>query len=256
MTTEPRQIAWYGWKPSLPSLYDRKFKLPERGIILPRYKLLIDECPPIWNQGGIGSCTGHGAGRNFAHSRRKQGLPDFNPSRLFIYFGGRSIEGTVKEDAGSSVRDVIKGIVKWGVPPEELWPYDIKKFAYEPPPEAYVEAEKHQGVKYEALSQDLYALKTCLALGFTFTFGFAVYSNFEDDVVSKTGLMSMPAGNEAGGHCVCAVGYNSHNYICCANSWGDDWGDPDSPGHFWMPPEYILHPQLASDFWVIQSVEA
>jgi len=256
MAIEIRKIAGYGWKPSLPSIYDAKFKVPERGLVLPRHVDLHEQCPPIWAQASLGSCVGHGISRCWAQSRKKQGFPYVMPSRLFVYYGCRVLEGSVNEDAGASVRDGIQSIRKWGVPPEELWPYDTSKFKQKPTDASFVEAEKYQAIKYEKLNQDLYSLKACLALGFVFTFGFSVYENFESNTVAKTGLMPMPAGNNIGGHCVTAVGYNSHNYICCANSWSASWGDPDMPGHFWMPPEMITNRSLAADFWVVHSIES
>ena len=51
------------------------------------------------------------------------------PSRLFIYYNERVIEGTVGSDAGAQIRDGIKVVAKQGVPPETDWPYDIAKFA-------------------------------------------------------------------------------------------------------------------------------
>ena len=86
-------------------------------------------------------------------------------------------------------------------------------------------------------------------------FGFQVYQNFETDDVTKTGLMAMPGGHDIGGHCVVAIGWNSHNYFMCANSWGTSWGDPDFPGCFWMPPDYISNRQLSADFWTIEKIE-
>ncbi|CAK9030609.1 unnamed protein product [Durusdinium trenchii] len=52
-----------------------------------------------------------------------------------------------------------------------------------------------------------------------------------------------------GGHAVCAVGYDDFQQcFIVRNSWGEDWGDQ---GYFYMPYEYICHPQLAQDFWAI-----
>ena len=54
----------------------------------------------------------------------KQGMTDvFVPSRLFIYYNERVIEGTVDEDSGAMLRDGIKSVSKQGAPHERLWPY-------------------------------------------------------------------------------------------------------------------------------------
>jgi C1A family cysteine protease len=51
-------------------------------------------------------------------------------------------------------------------------------------------------------------MKGCLAEGYPFVFGFAVYSSFESDEVTRTGVVPMPDPNteeQAGGHAVTAV---------------------------------------------------
>jgi hypothetical protein len=51
-----------------------------------------------------------------------KGLEAFTPSRLFIYYNERVIEGTVAHDAGAQIRDGIKAVAKLGAPPEdERW---------------------------------------------------------------------------------------------------------------------------------------
>jgi C1A family cysteine protease len=79
-----------------------------------------------------------------------------------------------------------------------------------------------------------------------------VYSSFESEQVAKTGIVPMPEPAEQvmGGHCVVAVGYdNSTRNFIIRNSWGAGWG---KGGYCMMPYEYLITPQLASDFWTIQ----
>ena len=57
---------------------------------------LRPHCPPVYDQGQLGSCTGNAIAGAVQFDREKQKLkPDFVPSRLFIYYGERVIEGTV-----------------------------------------------------------------------------------------------------------------------------------------------------------------
>src|ERR1051325_1965540 len=72
------------------------------------------------------------------------GLADFMPSRLFIYFNERRMEGTINSDAGAMIRDGIKSVNKMGVCSEIEWPYRIKDFAKQPPAKVYDDARFHQ----------------------------------------------------------------------------------------------------------------
>jgi C1A family cysteine protease len=97
-------------------------------------------------------------------------------------------------------------------------------------------------------------MQGCLAENYPFVFGFTVYQSFESETVAGTGIVPMPSPGEAvvRGHCVVAVGYDdTQRTFIIRNSWGTDWG---IKGYCMMPYEYLLNPQLASDFWTIRSV--
>jgi C1A family cysteine protease len=99
-------------------------------------------------------------------------------------------------------------------------------------------------------------MEGCLADGFPFVFGFTVYDSFEGAQVAQTGVVPMPQPGEnvVGGHCVVAVGYDSVKRVfIIRNSWGTKWG---MKGYCTMPYEYLVSPQLASDFWTVRSVGA
>jgi C1A family cysteine protease len=82
-----------------------------------------------------------------------------------------------------------------------------------------------------------------------------VYTTFESQQVAKTGVVPLPKKGEKqlGGHAVLAVGYDdSTQRFTVRNSWGDGWGDH---GYFTMPYAYVTSARLASDFWVLYTVE-
>ncbi len=152
-------IKRYGWVPDLPDARDHMYAAPvEMMAKLPSKVDLRPNCPPVYDQGQLGSCTGNAIAGAVQFDREKQKLkPDFVPSRLFIYYGERVIEGTVNSDAGAQIRDGIKVVAKQGVPPETDWPYDITKFADKPPPKAFTDALKDLAVSYSRVSQNLSA---------------------------------------------------------------------------------------------------
>src|SRR5439155_15267059 len=90
---------------------------------LPPSQDLRPSCPPVYDQGSVGSCTGNAIGGAFEFEQGKLVLQQFVPSRLFIYYNERVREGTVDQDSGARIRDGIKSVVKQGVCPEDEWPY-------------------------------------------------------------------------------------------------------------------------------------
>ena len=243
----------YGWTPDLPDhrdyLYGALRKPPTK---LPPSVDLRSHCPPVVDQGQLGSCTGNSLAGAVAFLEIKDGVK-FNPvSRLFIYYNERVIEHTVKQDAGAMIRDGIKSLSKQGVCSEKTWPYTISKFATKPTSGAYTEASGHKILSYARITS-LTDMQACLAEGYPFVFGFTVYESFESMKVSKTGVVPMPGASErvVGGHAVVAVGYNnSQSRFIVRNSWGTGWG---MKGYFTIPYQYLDNSNLADDFWTIRS---
>ncbi len=252
-----RKVKQYGWVPDLPDARDHMYAAPQRVLTtLPAKADLRPQCPPVVDQGALGSCTANAIANAhlFDQSKQKAAQP-FLPSRLFIYYNERVMEGTVNSDSGAMIRDGIKSIAKQGVCSEKQWPYTITKFTRKPTPACFKEAEKHQAVSYQRLVQTLTQLKGCLAAGYPFVFGFTVYESFESQTVAKTGVVPMPAASEQvlGGHAVLAVGYdNPSQRFTVMNSWGTDWG---MHGFFTIPYSYLTDTDLSSDFWTVRLVE-
>ena len=246
----------YGWVRDLPDARDYLYAAPLYRFPsgLPASVDLRNECPPVYDQGQLGSCTGNGIAGAIEFDQRKQGTKEFTPSRLFIYYNERVIEGTVSQDSGAQVRDGIKSVATLGAPSEADWPYNINEFAQKPPAKAYLDAKHDLVTSYSRVAQSLTQMQGCLAEGYPFVFGFTVYESFEGQQVADTGVVPMPSHGEkvVGGHCVVAVGYDdSQRHFIIRNSWGTGWG---VKGYCYMPYEYLLSPHLASDFWTIRSV--
>jgi len=242
------------WNPDLPDYRDHQFK----AILnkLPPSKVdLRSQCPPVYDQGELGSCTANALAGAFQFEQMKQKSVSFIPSRLFIYYNERVLINTVKEDSGAALRNGIKTLNNNGVCPETLWAYKISKFTQKPPQTCYISAMKNQVSEYLHVIASIPQIKQCLADGFPIAFGFTVYSSFLTKHVAQTGIMPMPQdGDEMeGGHAVMAVGYdNSKSALLVRNSWGNDWG---LDGYFWMPYDYTTLAELTSDFWSIRLVE-
>src|SRR2546422_117422 len=84
--TEPRKIARYGWIPDLPDDRDHLYAAPPAILgALPASTDLRTQCPPVYDQGMLGSCTANAIGGAIEFDRLKQSLADFVPSRPFIF---------------------------------------------------------------------------------------------------------------------------------------------------------------------------
>jgi C1A family cysteine protease len=258
-----RKIQHYGWVPDLPDQRDHLFAVePSVLTALPAKVDMRPQCPGVYDQGQLGSCTGNSIAGAIEFERMKQAIADaaqLTPSRLFIYYNERVIEGTVQQDAGAQIRDGVKAVATQGVCFEtgpNAWPYDIAQFATDPPAACYTAALPNTVVQYSRVVQAAQQMKGCLAGGHPFVFGFTVYESFESPEVAKTGVVPMPASSEKtlGGHAVLAVGYDdSQQRFIVRNSWGTGWG---MAGYFTIPYAYLTDSDLASDFWTLTMVKA
>jgi C1A family cysteine protease len=119
---------------------------------------------------------------------------------------------------------------------------------------AYTNAKLNRATAVARVSSNLNSMKACLASGEPFVFGFKVFSSFESDVVTNTGIVPMPTSSDEdlGGHAVLCVGYDDNKkYFKVLNSWGSDWGDY---GYFYLPYAYMTNTNLVTDLWAIKAV--
>src|SRR6266536_986662 len=124
----PHLIQWYGWVPDIPDQRDKTYSAPAQVLkSLPPKVDLRPQCPTVYDQGQLGSCTANAIGGALEFNQMKQGEQAFAPSRLFIYYNERVMEHTVNEDAGAMIRDGIKSANHIGACPETDWPYAIAK---------------------------------------------------------------------------------------------------------------------------------
>jgi C1A family cysteine protease len=250
------KLQRYGWVRDLPDKRDLLYSAPpEIAAALPPRVDLRSEFPPPYDQGSLGSCTANAIAGGLQFLELKEGeQPAVMPSRLFIYYNERVLEGSVGSDSGAQIRDGIKVVVKQGYCAESEWPYVEDRFADKPPARCYSDAQKERVSQYLRLPRELVPLLTCLASGFPFVFGFSVYASFESPQVKASGVVNVPQPDEefVGGHAVVACGYDqAQRRFIVRNSWGSDWG---MQGYFTMPFEYLTDPGLAADFWTLRRV--
>ncbi len=256
--TQPKKTvarkSAYGWVPDLPDHRDLMYSAVRAvPAVLPPSADLRPLCPPVEDQGNLGSCTGNALVGALEFLEKKDGVHFEDLSRLFIYYNERVIEHTVKSDSGAQIRDGIKTLAKQGVCSETKWPYRISKFATKPTAACYKQALKHVIASYDRILT-LDEMRACLAGGFPFAFGFTVYEGFESQQVAQNGVVQMPQPGErvVGGHAVLGVGYNdADRRFIVRNSWGTGWG---IEGYFTIPYDYLADRNLSDDFWTIRRI--
>lgn len=226
-------------------------------------------CPPVEDQGRIGSCTANAGVALVEFLENRATGKHIDASRLFLYKATRNLLHWTG-DTGAFLRSAMGAMVLFGVPPEEYWPYDEEKYDEEPPAFCYAFASNYRAIKYFRLDPPgrskkavLHRIKANITAGLPAMFGFAVYSSIRQSM--DDGQIPYPSGKEkrTGGHAVVAVGFSDKIKIKNAakgsrsttgaflirNSWGTRWGDE---GYGWLPYEYVLD-GLAVDWWAVTS---
>jgi C1A family cysteine protease/peptidoglycan hydrolase-like protein with peptidoglycan-binding domain len=230
-------------------------------LILPDSVDLSIWCSEVEDQGVLDACTAHAGVALLEYFEKKSFGNALDASSRFLYKVTRNLmhrEG----DTGASVRETMKAMVLFGVPPEEYCPYDEAKFDDDPSAFCYAFAQNYQTITYFRLdgagmpARELLAqIKTILVGGFPCMFGFTVYDSIHDKT-NPPGHIPYPTldDKQEGGHAAIAVGYNDYKQIKNAtnpgaflikNSWGVDWGEG---GYGWLPYDYVLN-GLARDWW-------
>jgi len=229
-------------------------------------------CPPVEDQGSIGSCTANAGVGLVEYFERRAFGKHIDASRLFLYKATRNLLHWTG-DTGAFLRSTMEALALFGVPPEEYWLYDVAKYDDEPPAFCYSFAQNYQAISYYRLDPSgtspadlLKRIKTNLSRGLPSMFGFTVFQSY-GQAAGNGGKFPFPTFVEkvVGGHAVDAVGYDDKMRIkntnpggkettgalLVRNSWGTGWGDR---GYGWLPYEYVLW-GLATDWWSVLKTE-
>lgn len=232
---------------------------------LPAKADLAEHSPEILSQGNLGACVAHAVVEGWQISRRVHnwkkgrlsyftGLNVFRPSRLYIYWNAKIIEGTSpRSDSGCTVHGALKGVDAQNLCPEDLWEYRMQNFGVQPPATCYSDASARSKSPYTKVFQSLETIKESIAGGNPVIFGAVIFNSCYSRRVAHTGVIPLPdlaADQVSGGHCMLLVGYDDTTRLFkLQNSWGRIWGES---GFGYIPYDYVLNRELCGDFWAFQ----
>ncbi|BCL37796.1 C1 family peptidase [Nostoc sp. MS1] len=242
-------------------------------FLLPTVIDLSFWCSPVRDQGSLNSCTAFAAIALLEYFENRNFGQIIDASPLFLYKAALK-KMKAQGDAGASIRETMKVLALFGVPPEESWPYEEDRFDQEPEPYCYAYAQNYKSLKYFLLDYAgitteslLFQVKAVLAAGFPCIFGLTLYTSVYEQTNYEKGYIPYPDANKdkvVGGHTAVVVGYDDFKFIRCANresysrgaflvrnSWGTEWG---VNGYGWLPYDYVLA-GLTSAWWSLLKAE-
>lgn len=239
-------------------------------LVLPEFVDLSYWCSPVEDQGHLNACTAQ-AGVAMVEYFAKRTFGQYeNLSSRFLYKVARNLMHRTG-DTGASLRETMRAMVLFGVPPEEHWPYTDSDVTYDDEPDqfCYAYAQNYQTVKYCRLDYPgisqwalLAQVKAVLVAGLPCMFGLTIYDSIHENLNAQLGHIPLPVSKDevVGGHAVVAVGYDDRRVIESAdgssqsqgallirNSWGRRWGQG---GYGWLPYDYVIA-GLTADWWTL-----
>lgn len=260
-TTVPSKLALAGQ----PSVSEMLAKIPTTPALSPNCNL-SRWCPPIKDQGGIGSCTSNAAAALYEYFEIKNYGKSTSLSRLFLYKVTRQLS-FLQGDSGAYLRTTMGALSTFGAPPEAYYPYIEANFDNDPDAFSFALAQSYQALTYYRVdppgttgSTLLTNIKTNISKGLPMIFGFTVFNSYSQ-TNTNGGCFVYPAPGDtiSGGHAVMAMGYDDNKVIrntnpggiqttgaiMIQNSWGTGWGQS---GFGWIPYQYITS-GMATDWW-------
>jgi hypothetical protein len=183
-------------------------------------------------------------------------------SKAFLY---AMTLATVRPSAigkGCSIEATLKTLVRYGCPPEVLYPYKRKNCRGEPKRrDLFGFVRDFRDLRYgrldlpDATGDDtLKITRKCLDCGIPVVFGVEVHHLMPTSGTVNTAEQLFPLSRPfytVGWQSLVACGYDSRlKCLLVRNSWGTDWGNKTLDGYGWLPYRYLTEDHTAG-FWVL-----
>jgi hypothetical protein len=243
------------------------------GESFPLTKFLYDECPPVQDQGHIGSCVSYATAYDLCSilGRRENGNWNYSTDHLYSPLAMHPyIRGCNNncERCGAQIGNALNYLHNRGIPTLAVYnpdPYDPRTcylipqglqssywikdygylFSYNLP---IVSTYKTYSIKSELVQGNIVAIAITLDNAFTHGYAFnnpeGVWQNFQ--------------GGYAGGHAMLIVGYDeSKQAFAVMNSWGSNWitnNNTTPHGFCWI--SYQIMDSYCLEAWVANTGQA
>jgi C1A family cysteine protease len=259
-----------GWQPDLPDPRDYGVGSDEVAKMLddlppcktrPERVDWRDYCGDVGDQQGLRASSAHACVGLLQYFERRSSGRIIEPSPMFVYQTARRLSGC-RGNSPVGLRTTWKAVVRFGVPPQQHYPYDPLKLDEEPDAFAHSFSREYQSLRYfrfdghKQRGEDvLETVISFVAAGFPCVFGFPVFTSLSADAD-----IPFPTRFDRvrGGQAVMAVGYDdkrryrsTRGVLLIRSSWGPGWGDR---GYGCLPYKYVID-ELAGDFWTLLEPE-
>lgn len=213
-----------GWIPDDPDPRDRHLVSLGLSEATPPSASIQNLVTDILDQRSTSKCVAHAFAQALRIEDRVRGV--VNPqlsARDFLYYNALAYGGTGFIDQGTQLRDCVKGLTRFGRPPESACPFSEDPLVARPNWEAYREGFDFAGPSgyYRVLGAD--QIKQAIAARKPVCGGAQVGQSIMD----YTGGIYDPTPGEPsiGGHALCFVAYDAADNFTIVNSWGAAYGE-------------------------------
>lgn len=214
-----------GYLPDPADARDRDFeKLGLGSSALPHAHSLWGNAFNILDQGASNSCVGFSIAQGVRVAAPDVGL--LSPGA--IYWNARAFHGATKRDDGTHIRFAIRGLQKYGAPPEDVWRLKtgpLGNVNKKPSLASYQLGHDFGGVRgyYRVFEQGpamLGAIKAAIFAGRPVVAGWMIDADFQRN--DGPSVIGVPRGPIIGGHAMLISGYGGDTFQV-VNSWGTRW---------------------------------
>ena len=212
---------------------------------------------PAESQQGLNASSAYSVSALITYYEHRTFGRQFDGSPLFLYKMSRLLMQW-SGDSGATLRDTIKALVRFGVPPRKFWTDLPGQFDDEPSAFLFSYAKTFEYLRYVRLDppeqepeDTLATVRSFVGAGFPVVFGVTVFDSIGDE--AEIPFPSL-ADTALGGQALVAVGYDDNLGTCSGRGAFRVAPRGDPTGASGATAGCLIHTSgagLAADFWTL-----